>query len=107
MKNIYIKRGLICGTSSWVTNKRHKLKDGEHIRIMEGTKEVGHYIVRHTADYTHYCDGCPLNKFNGTKLCVFKLGEDVRHCSLCSDSELRETGTYIAFVDINTTMENL
>lgn len=107
MKNIRIKRGVIGGTSAWVTDKHHKLEDGEHIRIMNGPVELGHYIVRHTTYDEHYCDGCPLNRFNGTKLCIFKLKEDGRPESLCSDIELRVNGKFIAFTDVNAILEDL
>lgn len=107
MKNIFIKRGIIGGASAWVTNKRHKIKDGEHIRIMKGSIELGNYIARHSTDSNRSCDNCPLNRFNGTNLCIFKLNGDWRHESLCADADLLADGKLIYFTDVNAILEDL
>ena len=74
MKNIYVKKDIIGGASAWVTNKNHKLNDGDYIRIMRGNHVLGRYVVKHSKD-NRDCFNCPLDRYKGTHICVFKRND--------------------------------
>lgn len=106
MKNIYVKKGIIGGTSAWCTNKDHKLNDGDFIRIMRGNHVLGIYVVKHSED-NRDCFNCPLDRYKGTKICVFKRNDSGTHETLCSDINLAYEGKLIHIIDIMDIAENL
>ena len=106
MKNIYVKKDIIGGAPAWYSNKHHKFADGDYIKIMEGNKVLGRYIVSHSSDI-RTCSTCPLNDFHGTGICVYKLDEYGLHESICADIDLAKEGKIIHFMDVMHVVEDL